>query len=639
MMLLTLLTQLAPAAVRLPSVLSDGMVIQQQAECPIWGWASPGEEVEVRSSWGQTLRTRADDDGAWRVTLTAPAASRTSLQITVVGENTITIRDVLAGEVWLASGQSNMEMRMSAADGGQEEAAAAHNPAIRFFRVSNVASMAPTPDVRGVWERCQPPHTSEFSAAAYWFAKSVGAAIDTPIGIIQSDWGGSRIEAWTPERTLRQLGGFDTELDKMEQEIARLAQHPNTDPDDDLDAWYASIAERAVPMNDWVDWTDVHLDETRWQPIEVPGVWDGRLASFDGIAWQRFSFDAPPSWQGRPIELCFDAIDDCDWVWLNGVEVGHTTGSGKWKNDRRYRVPEGVVRAGNNTIAVRILDTKSSGGIRGEVEKTVAIGPDGERISLAGTWRVRPEINLSSLPVRPGSLTGRDVASTLYNAMISPLTPLSIRGVIWYQGEAHRRAPDRYGDQFRAMIDAWREDFRDPELPFYFVQVAPFNSAGDRGEMARLRDLQFQVWQTTPHTGMVPTGDIGDPDDIHPRNKIDVGKRLASWALSETYGLPGFPCRPPVYTGHRINGSTVRIRFDDTQSLTSHGQPLRCFEIAGQDGQFYLAHARIEGSEVVVWSPEVQAPACVRFGHGAGDEPNVFDAISKLPVIPFQTCD
>jgi sialate O-acetylesterase len=463
--MIALVTLLALADVKLPALFGDHMVLQRESTVHFFGWAEPGEHVEVRPSWSgaKAAATETGANGRWNVELGTPAAGG-PFEIVVAGRGrSIELVEVHVGEVWLASGQSNMEWTLGpgvgpGVEGWHEAVAAAEDPELCFFSIENTAAWAPAADVRASWKPSTPDDARALSATAYFFARELRETLGVPVGVVSADWGGTPAEAWTSP--------------------AGLADFPE---------------------------------------------FAGALA------------EAPAR----------------------------------------------------------------------------AAGPAGE--------------------IDPGT------PSVLWNGMIAPLLPLTVRGVIWYQGEANRERAEQYRTLFPALICDWRRHFADEALPFYFVQIAPYGYAGDTGQAARLRDAQREAL-SLPHTGMAVTMDIGNPSDIHPTKKREVGERLALWALARTYGRTDLECSGPLYRSMKVEGSAVRMAFDHTAGLTSRDAEVRCLTIAGADRVFHPAQGRVEGETLVVSSPEVPSPVAVRFGWGAADETNLWNG-AGLPASSFRTDD
>jgi len=637
--LLALIVAATPALadVRLPAVISSGMVIQQSSKVPLWGWATPGEEVRVTVPWlAAPAVTSAGKDGRWTVTLDTPGAkdSPAAFTITIEGKNTLALNDVLLGEVWLASGQSNMEWPLSASDGAAAAVAGANHPRVRLFNVRNEVAARPKRDCTSEagWVPCTPESVAGFSAVSYYFARDLHAALGVPVGVIEADWGGTPVQAWTSAAGLAPFPEFTDALAYMDA----------LDPDPNVRA-----AKAAAFAGRWWDNLDTHrdgagkgwmapgFDDASWKVMTLPATLgpDG-LDRFDGVVYYRRSVTLTGTPGAGTVEL--GPIDDRDDVWINGTRVGGMRDDGQWSKPRTYEVPAGVLKEGVNIIAVRMVDTSGPGGINGKPEQMVLRG-GGQTVALAGEWKHRRGAAMSALPAIGQAMNvGPGSPSALYNAMIHPVVPFGIRGAIWYQGESNRG--QNYAAYFPAMIRQWREDWGRGDFPFLFVQISPFSYGNDRGETALLREAQTSTWRTVPNTGMVVTMDIGNPADIHPRNKKDVGERLARFAKAGTYGVQDVVASGPVYAGMRLRDSDLFVTFDlrGAKELKAGGD-LSGWAVAGADMKFCEAVATITGPDTVrVTCPRVAEPVAVRYGWCNACEPNLASD-AGLPAVPFRS--
>lgn len=643
------------ADVRLPAIVGDRMVLQQNSEVGVWGWASPGEKVSVRGSWGgSSAEAVTDESGKWRSKLRTPKAGG-PFEVTVAGKNTLTLKDVLIGEVWVCSGQSNMEWSLAQAKGGAEAVAAATHADLRLFMVKNTVAARPGDDCVAEgpgWQECTPASAARFSAVGYFFAREIQASIGVPIGLVSADWGGTPAEAWTSERALRQFPEFGPRLDA----IAALSADPNErlkKVEEVGKKWWDAIDTHADAPG--AGWAAPSFNDSAWKTMGLPQtmVQDG-LESFDGIVYFRHSFDLGPGFEEGTV-LSLGPIDDMDDAYINGVLVGSTHEEGKWDTGRRYVVPDGLLKPGLVTIAVRVYDHSGPGGFtgkRGGLNLHLAIldtkSPKIERgkpyrVPLDGPWKYKVGPARSAMAPRPGAVTvDANTPTALYNGMIAPIVPYGIKGAIWYQGESNRGEWARYRTLFPAMIRNWREDWGRGDFPFYFVQIAPFKYGGDRGETAGVREAQLMTLRESaslPNTGMAVTMDIGDPKDIHPAEKREVGRRLALWALAKDYGKTGLAHSGPVFRSSEVKGGAVRVKFEHAKSgLLVKGDRLTHVLIAGADRKFHDAEVKVEGDVLVVSSPAVEVPVAVRYGWDDACEPNLFNN-DGLPASPFRTDD
>lgn len=630
----------ALADIKLPALLSDGVVIQQNAEARLWGWARPGEKVSVAPSWQKAPEvTRADGTGAWRVQIKTPPADGIIHTIVFSGDNQVVVKDVQLGEVWVCSGQSNMEWPLHATENAEQAIRGAANPAIRVFTVENTISVEPRSDCRGRWQAASPESVRNFSAVGYYFGREIQRKVGVPVGLIASDWGGTPAEAWTSEAGLRAHGEWEDAL----AEVARMRDDPDgleRERQAAVRAWLKQFDEAEPGSRAGAHWGAMDQDDSAWPSVEQPGAWGGALASHDGTVWARREVDVPASWVGKELKLELGPIDDNDTTYFNGEVVGERMGEGNWNVPRVYRVPGSLVKAGRAVIAVRMLDTGGPGGMMGRAEQLKLSVEGGDSLSLAGVWKLKAGAKLDSLPRRarmPGVQPG--TPTSLFNGMIAPLTPMAIRGAIWYQGESNVGRALQYRTLFPAMIRDWRAAWGmadNAAFPFYYVQIAPFRYGGDKGEAAELREAQAMA-MAVPNTGMAVTMDIGNPVDIHPVKKREVGERLALWALAKTYGKD-VECSGPVMKSFAVKGGAVELVFEHAAGLNSGGKEVTHFTIAGEDRTFVPAKAVIEEGRVVVSAEGVAAPVAVRFAWGAADEPNLRNG-AGLPAGSFRTDD
>jgi sialate O-acetylesterase len=623
------------AEVRLPNVLGHHMVLQRGADVPIWGKASPGENISVRGDWQKhSVTTRAAADGSWKVKIKTPAGGG-SHTITIKGENEIVLHDVLIGEVWVCSGQSNMEMPVGNFGPGydgvnnwQEELKHADLPNIRLFTVPNRHSITPQVDCEGKWIVCNAETAKAFSAAGFFFGRELHQTLNVPVGLISADYGGTVAEAWTSEGTIKTF----PELTNQLAAVAGERDHADENAKARIAAW-SNWVPRIESADGGSSLTTQDVDDSSWAVAPQLGQWSGDLARFDGYVWYRKSIQLSPEALNQAFVLDLGPIDDMDFTYVNGTKVGQTIGENTWSTPRSYDLPKEVLKPGTNFIAVRVLDTGGSGGITGPARLRSVDGR--EIISLDSEWRFKPGTPLSQLPALDLTETVTpNTATVLFNGMIAPIIPFGIRGVIWYQGESNIGRDAQYRRLFPAMIADWRKHWDEGDFPFYFTQIAPFRYPNP-GMAAALRDAQ-RLSLATPNTGMAITMD-SDSNNLHPHTKQAVGHRLALWALAKTYGKKSLVYSGPLYRKMKIEGDAVRLYFDHTGSgLTSNEKPLAHFEIAGADKQFVPAQARIDGETIVVWSDAISKPTAVRYAWGDANESS-FGNREALPAASFRT--
>lgn len=617
----------ASAQPQLPLPFADGAVLQRDQPMPVWGWATPGAKIRVEFD-GHRARATADAKGTWKAVLPAHKAGGPYV-LSVDGDGgAVQVRDVLVGDVWLASGQSNMEWPLAMARDGAQEVANAHDPRLRHFKVPKSWNESPQPRLAGGdWKAATPENAGAFSAVAYFFARELRQSTGVPIGIIDSSWGGSAIEAWMDVASQ----GADAA-----QVAARIAEGRAKD-ERQMAATRQRIARWPQVDDEGAAWAAGDLDDRDWDSIPVPGLWEqGGYFGMDGIAWYRTTFTLSAAEAKAGITLGIGPVDDTDVTYVDGQEVGHT--ENRYNDPRTYAVPPAVLRAGINHVAIRVLDTGGGGGIQGEASALFVQPQGGARRPLDGAWKFRP----AKVAVA-ASDDKNQVPTLLYNAMIHPLQAFPVKGVIWYQGEsnAYEYGALRYRDQFAAMIRQWRSERGQPKLPFLWVQLANYAAGSDKGDLspwAQLRESQSKTL-ALPATGQAVIIDIGTPHDIHPTNKQDVGHRLALAARHAAYG-ESLVCSAPVFERAEFSGGRTQVRFDPMGSalaVRGGGSEVHGFAVAGTDKVFHPARARIDGDQVVVRSDAVPAPVAVRYAWS--ENPVDADLVNReqLPVSPFRS--
>ena len=633
------------ATVRLPALVGSHMVLQRERPVPVWGWAAPGEKVSVTFQSKTYPATAPDATGRWQATLPATPAGG-PYTLTIKGQNTLEVDDVLFGDVWLASGQSNMQFKVKDSNPGgyqpvqnaDQEIAAANWPSIRAFTVAQTVAYRPQAEVAGSgWLVCSPATVAQFSAVAYFFGRDLYQHYHVPIGLLISSWGGTPAEAWTSAEGLRALPEFGPRVASFAQRTTSLA--------DDQRAFDAQ--QRAVFQNlrahdrgylpGGRTWASPDFDARAWPTMPVPGLWESQpgLASYDGVVWLRKEIDLPASLAGQPLTLALGKIDDADSTWVNGVRVGATNG---YDRPRTYQVPAGLLRPGRNVLAVRVLDTGGGGGIAGE-PATLALSGAGRTISLAGPWQYQVGLDPKALPVPPVAGGASNAPTALYNGMIAPLQPVALKGVIWYQGESNADRAEQYRALFPALITDWRRHWG-AELPFLFVQLAGFQPTRPEpapSAWAELREAQAQTL-ALPRTGMATAIDIGEAADIHPHNKQEVGRRLALAARRVAYADNAVVFSGPTYASMAAAGPAIKLKFSNLGAglAAKDGAALQGFAVAGADRQFHWATARLVGNEVVVESAQVPAPVAVRYDWADTPTGNLYNK-DGLPAVPFRT--
>ncbi|OPZ28945.1 MAG: Glycosyl hydrolases family 2, sugar binding domain [Lentisphaerae bacterium ADurb.BinA184] len=634
---------------KLAALFSDHAVLQQGLSVPVWGWTKPNMHVRVRlGEWA--AESMSAMDGRFLVRLPPlKAGGPYDLKVDAVGKRTreqAVVRDVWVGEVWVASGQSNMEFTVAACgEAGEKEIRKGNLPGLRMITIPRLALAGRQSDVEAAWRPATPETLGEFSAVGHYFARRLHEELGVPVGIINTSWGGTIVEAWTSREALVQ--NPDTCAEVHRYEATTHAPHYWRDASGDARPDPRTRALPPDPGNRGFGrgWAKPDFADQSWPTMALPQTWQSAGHNYSGVFWFRLAVEVPAAWAGRDLALRIGAVDKQDTTYFNGVKVG---GLGEdlqeqfWNVPRDYRVPGRQVKAGRNVIAVRAFSFIYGGGMIGPADK-MSLGPadgKGRPLPLAGDWRYQEEHNLG-LTVIP-SIVGPGNPNSpymLFDNMIAPLLPYAIRGAIWYQGESNAGNAAKYCGMQTAMIRDWRRAWGQGDFPFLFVQLANFTQPQPyqpASTWAALREAQTQTL-AEPATGMAVIVDIGDAADIHPKNKWDVGGRLAQWALTRTYGRPGVPSGP-LYAGLTVEGDRIRLHFNHVgRGLVAKRGALKTFVIADASRAFRPATAVIDGATVVVSHPDVAAPVAVRYAWADNPEGcNLYNA-DGLPASPFRT--
>ncbi len=646
-----------PSNIKLPSLIGDNMLLQQKTDIRIWGHASPGSKIDVSASWDATGKTLTGEDGKWSVSLGTPEAGG-PYTITIAAKDTsLIISNVLIGEVWVCSGQSNMEMPLEGwppADTVMYSAATistATAPEIRLFNVQRKVAGEPLDECAGKWEICDPSTVRQFSATAYFFGKKLHDELGIPVGLIESAWGGTPAEAWISAGVLENAGEFIPEIKGIKESIPLLAEYQSwLDGHKQLvappgeDQWKnLSFDDENVPLPEF--------DDSGWPVMKLPGQFEAVTGDFDGAVWFRKNIEIPQGMAGKDLILSLGPIDDMDRTYFNGKLIGSNEASGFWQAERNYDIPDDLVKEGINTIAVRVLDNQGGGGIWGKPgSMKISVKESKSRqIILDGDWKFQPVAELIGnkfyifdltkndfSAIKRPKIIGASTPTTLFNGMINPLTWYSVKGAIWYQGEANVGRAEQYSKIFPLMIQNWRDAWGIADFPFYFVQIAPYVYGGvDSTESAYLRESQEAALRLS-NTGMAVTLDIATVMNIHPPYKKEVGERLANLALAKDYGRE-VKFQGPMYKSMAVDEKTIKVQFYSIEEgLKAKDGKLSEFEIAGKDGKYFKADARIVKSEVWVTSPKVTEPLSVRYCWRNGATASLFNN-AGLPAHQFRS--
>jgi sialate O-acetylesterase len=620
--------------VRLPALVSDNMVLQRDIKLTLWGWASPGEKVAV-SLRGKTWRTVTGDDGKWRVTV-PPLKTGPAFSIQVKATNTITLSNVVAGDVWLCAGQSNMVHYLELhQDRYRKEIDAANDIDIRQFLVPTTPDLVtPAGDMNGAsWKPATRDHIMRFSVVGYFFARNLYHTYRVPIGIINASVGGTPIEAWMSEDALKKFpdlyNALQTNKDtatvntvnrRAGEENKRISRRENEDD-----------GTNASPP-----WHDPTVMTDDWKTIYVPGFWEDQGArNLDGIVWYRKEVELPAAVEGKQAMLHLGRIVDADQAYVNGVAVGRTYYQ---YPQRRYHVAAGVFKPGKNIIVVRVVNNGGKGGF--VPDKPCRILVDDRVFDLEGAWRYKVGKVFSPDEQYVSGISIQNQPAALFNGMVAPLTGFPVKGFVWYQGESNISRAASYEELLKGLISDWRTQWQNKDLPFLYVQLPNFqekNYVPSESDIALLREAQLAALDV-PGTGMAVTIDLGEWNDIHPGNKKPIGDRLALLARRLAYGEKEVVHSGPLYQSHTVEGSKVVIRFTETGGglVTNDGGKLRGFAVAGVDKKFVWATAAIRGDTVEVWSGRVADPVYVRYAwEDNPDDANLYNR-EGLPASPFR---
>ncbi len=622
--------------ISIPKIFSSNMVLQRDVDIPFRGAAPPGSMVTVTIG-NQKFKGKSDHNGRWRI-VTPPHIQGGPIDIILSsGTDSIVLRNVLYGDVWVCGGQSNMEWKVKGAKNAEEEIAHANYPKIRLFEVGRNMANKPQDDViSGQWEVCTPKNIAQFSAIGYFYGRDLQSELNIPIGLLSSNYGGTIAEAWTSREGLYPIECFREGLEKLPK-IDFEQEKINGDAE--FSKWISQYYKKDRGYNDGkYVWADPETNVEDWGEITLPGIWEGsgikEMEELDGSVWLRkeFVIDTP-----MDASLSLGPIDDSDQTFVNGVLVGKTYNA--YNIDRHYDVKGSILKKGKNVLVVRVEDYVGGGGIYDDDKLYLTIGD--KKIPLDGKWKYK--IGMVIKEPMPAVIFGPNVyPSCLYNGMIAPITDFPVKGVIWYQGESDTYRSQDYRTLFPNLITDWRNHWNQKEMPFLYVQLANFKTPQDipgPSIWAELREAQ-SLALSLPHTAMITAIDIGEAGNIHPTNKQEVGRRLANAALSEVYGIPK-KYRGPTYKSHKKCGKAFEITFDYV------GQGLKVddkfgyvygFTIAGEDKKFHWAKAEIISPNTVkVYADDVKKPVAVRYSWQANPDPANLKNSDGLPAFPFRT--
>ncbi len=617
----------------LPRLISDGMVLQREADARIWGWAAPGESITVEFI-DKYYSTEANPEGSWEVVLPGlKAGGPYDMEIKAVSGK-ITVRNILIGEVWVCSGQSNMELPMARVkDQYPDEMVNCENPYIRTYNVAMRYDFnEPYKDLHeGSWVSSNQQTIPEFSAVGYFFAKALFERYHIPVGFIKAAIGGSPIETWISEEALKTYPDIIQILqpykdDSYVDKILKIDGALTT-------AWFDSLNKSDAGFISEVPWYSEVLDTSKWSTMNWPANFEKEgFRNFNGAIWFRKEIDVPEEMLNKPVRLWLGRIVDSDKTYVNGEFVGEITYQ---YPPRKYDIPVGLLKKGKNVITVRIV---SNNGI-GEVisDKPYKLFAEDCSIDLTGEWKYMIGTYCGPLP---DTTFMQWQPAGLYNGMLAPLTNYTVKGALWYQGESNTSRPFEYLSLMKTLVEDWRKRWNQNSFPFIFVQLPNYSTADTQpaeSDWAELREAQLQALEIHD-TAMAVAFDLGEWNDMHPLRKKEVGERLALAAISTAYGEE-ITSSGPIYKDMEIVGNKIAISFINTGSglKTVDGCELKHFSIAGSDKTFLWAKAKIEGQKVIVWNEGIAEPKAVRYAWATNPEGANLVNAEGLPASPFRT--
>lgn len=663
----------AQAAVSVADIFGSGMVLQRQMRVPVWGKAMPGEEVTVNFA-GQKVTAKTGPDGRWKAILDPMEANATGGELLIAGpDNSIVFKDVLVGEVWLGSGQSNMVWELRSCLNAKEEIAQANYPGIRIFTAGYAPgddqgyriapnlkdkrfALRPQEKVLGSWMVCTPANAPDFSGVGYFFARRIHQELNVPVGIIVSAFGATAIEAWINLEELKAIPAYRERAESFDV----LAKAYLADPANYPKALEAQPGRLAAKQAKWFadldaqdpglinQWMVPELALQGWGRVILPvTLADNPIGAPVASIWFRKTVSLPESWVGKDLTLKLGVIDAVDEVYVNGVKVGRTWFDAKeyWNTSRTYQVPGSAITGPSAVVTMRLLKLNYQMAPFGPAADMCLKLSGAEPVSLAGEWRMKKARDLEAgdqprpAPMAEGVPGGHyGQPGVMYNGLIHPIQPYAIRGMIWVHGGANSPFYIDYRSLLPGLIRSWRAQWGQGDFPVAIVQQQDFweqqTAPVERGGHTNLRQSQTMAL-SVPGTMLVTALGLGMPNDPHPRNKQEFGRRLALAAMGRVYAMPILHSGP-MYKSMAIQGDKVRLTFDYADGLHAQGTPAVGFAIAGADRTFYFAKAKIEGKSVVVWSDKVPEPVAVRYAWATNPVCNLYNA-QELPVFPFAT--
>lgn len=631
--------------VLLASIFSENMVLQRDCKLPVWGWGKPGQKY-IATLAGISAEATADASGRWIAWL-PPFPAGGPHELSASGpDGQQTVSNVLVGDVWICSGQSNMEWSVVNSNNSKEEIAKSANVNLRQIKIARNPAFTPQSNSSGQWTVAGPESVGNWTAVGYFFGRDLQKQLNVPLGLINTSWGGTRVEAWTSREVLAKLPGMERDLEALAaaardfEALKRKAETMRKDWDEAMKKIVA-LEKDVVHQQKYADPV---FDDSDWPAINVPGTWDSQgYNGIKGEAWYRRTVTIPSEWAGKNLIFSPGSADEIESSYFNGEFLGRTgtvapLDTTQWNAQRSYKIPAKMVKDGLAVLSVRVVNLIGEGGLR---SSDAYLMPEGgkpeQRMGLTGPWKFGFALKMPPSPVDPGN---PNTASVLFNGMVHPLIPFPVKGVIWYQGESNAGNAYEYRTRFAAMIQDWRARWGD-DLPFLWVQLANFRSPQRdpvSDEWAVLRESQEKTL-ALPKTGTALAIDVGNAKDIHPRDKQTVGARLALVARGVVYGEKGLVYSGPRYKSMTVEANKIRLQFEHVGGglVAKGGDELKRFSIAGADRQFVWANAKIEGDSVLVWADAVKEPKAVRYAFETNPEGcNLYNK-EGLPASPFRT--
>lgn len=630
--------------VKLPKLISDGVVLQRDAQIPIWGWASPNEKVTVQFN-KKRYRTRASSKGLWEIKLPKmKAGGPYAMQIS--GKNHLEVKDILIGDVWLCNGQSNMVHQLDIHDVlYADEIATANNSEIRHFKIPTTTSISgPQDDLKGgEWQKAIGEEVRPFSAVAYFFAKKIYEKYQIPIGLINASVGGTPIESWIPKEGYKNYPDI-LKIIEENKDTAFVNGQMRNRPSFNSNSKKPEVKDKGLIGE--LPWYDINFKPKNWRRINIPGYWEDQgVRDLNGVVWYRKEIEIPASMVGEKARVFLGRIIDADELYINGVKVGGKTYQ---YPQRRYNVPENLLKPGKNVFVIRVTNNSGKGGF--VPDKPYYIFTKNDTIDLKGYWdykvgEVFKPFDFSAFSrrnsdkPRPRRINPQNEPTSLYNGMVAPYSKFPLKGILWYQGESNAGNPKAYKGYMDALISGLRAAFKQPEIPFIYAQLPNFMDVSylpSESNWAELREAQLKAL-STPNTAMTVNIELGEWNDIHPDNKKDVGERMALAGLKLGYD-EDIVYSGPIYDNYKIEDDKVIISFKHIGSglITNDGEELSEFAIAGEDKKFVWAKAKIEDNKVIVWSDTVKNPKYIKYAWADNpDNPNLYNK-EGLPASPFR---